>query len=132
MIKPDGVQRGLVGPILTRFEQRGLKIVGLKLMQVPKELAEKRHEPKWYDMSQAVEEYMKNEKHIWCNVDFYSASVHYLLGLPTDQFTPFFAMSRVTGWSAHIMEQLANNRLIRPRAEYVGPEPLVLILITPG
>ena len=93
------------------------------LRRFSKELAEKRHEPKWYDMSQAVEEYMKNEKHIWCNVDFYSASVHYLLGLPTDQFTPFFAMSRVTGWSAHIMEQLANNRLIRPRAEYVGPEP---------
>jgi citrate synthase len=54
-------------------------------------------------------------------VDFYSASVHYLLGLPTDQFTPFFAMSRVSGWTAHIMEQLANNRLIRPRAEYIGP-----------
>jgi citrate synthase len=93
------------------------------LRRFSQELAEKRHEPKWYDMSRAVEEYMKNEKHIWCNVDFYSASVHYLLGLPTDQFTPFFAMSRVTGWSAHIMEQLANNRLIRPRAEYVGPEP---------
>ena len=77
---------------------------------------------KWYEMSRAIEQYMKEEKGIWCNVDFYSASVHYLLGLPTDQFTPFFAMSRVSGWTAHVMEQLAHNRLIRPRAEYIGPE----------
>ena len=92
------------------------------LRRFSEELSKKRGEMKWYEMSRAIEQYMKEEKGIWCNVDFYSASVHYLLGLPTDQFTPFFAMSRVTGWTAHVMEQLAHNRLIRPRAEYIGPE----------
>jgi citrate synthase len=93
------------------------------LRRFSEQLSDKRGERKWFEMSRAIEEYMKSEKHIWCNVDFYSASVHYLLGLPTDEFTPFFAMSRVSGWAAHVMEQLANNRLIRPRAEYVGPPP---------
>lgn len=92
------------------------------LRRFSEELSAKRGESKWYLMSKAIEQYMKTEKGIWANVDFYSASVHFLLGLPTDQFTPFFAMSRVSGWTAHIMEQLANNRLIRPRAEYTGPE----------
>ena len=91
------------------------------LRRFSEELSKKRGEMKWYEMSRAIEQYMKEEKGIWCNVDFYSASVHYLLGLPSDQFTPFFAMSRVSGWTAHCMEQLANNRLIRPRAEYIGP-----------
>jgi citrate synthase len=93
------------------------------LRRFSEELGQKRGELKWFKMSRAIEEYMKSEKNIWANVDFYSGSVHYLLGIPTDQFTPFFAMSRVSGWTAHIMEQLANNRLIRPRAEYIGPEP---------
>ena len=93
------------------------------LRRFSEELSRERGETKWFEMSRAIEEYMKAEKGLWANVDFYSASVHYLLGLPTDQFTPFFAMSRVSGWTAHCMEQLANNRLIRPRAEYVGPEP---------
>jgi citrate synthase len=87
------------------------------------ELSDKRGESKWYEMSKAIEQYMKSEKGIWANVDFYSASVHHLLGIPPDQFTPFFAVSRVSGWTAHCLEQLDNNRLIRPRAEYIGPEP---------
>jgi citrate synthase len=92
------------------------------LRRFSQELSAETGDTKWFDMSQAIENYMKSEKGIWCNVDFYSGSVHYLLGIPTDQFTPFFAMSRVSGWTAHVMEQLANNRLIRPRAEYTGPE----------
>ena len=90
------------------------------LRRFSEELSRKRGELKWFEMSRAIEEYMKSEKRVWANVDLYSGSVHYLLGIPTDQFTPFFAMSRVSGWTAHVMEQLAHNRPIRPRAEYVG------------
>ncbi len=76
---------------------------------------------KWYEMSKKIEEFMIAEKKINANVDFYSASVYYTLGIPTDLFTLLFAMSRMSGWGAHILEQLADNRLIRPREEYVGP-----------
>jgi len=72
-------------------------------------------------MSQVVEKYIKQEKGLNPNVDFYSASAYYVMGIPTDLYTPIFAVSRIAGWSAHILEQFANNRLIRPRAEYVGP-----------
>ena len=65
---------------------------------------------------------MKAEKKIDANVDFYSASTYYLLGIPIELFTPIFAVSRMAGWTAHVLEQYANNRLIRPRAEYIGPE----------
>ena len=65
---------------------------------------------------------MKAETKIDANVDFYSASTYYLLGIPIELFTPVFAVSRIAGWTAHVLEQYANNRLIRPRAEYVGPE----------
>jgi citrate synthase len=64
---------------------------------------------------------MKREKNLNANVDFYSATVYYTLGIPVDLFTPIFAVSRIAGWTAHILEQLENNRLIRPRAEYTGP-----------
>jgi citrate synthase len=81
---------------------------------------------KWYDMSRVVEKVMydyamREGKKIYPNVDFYSASVYTYMGVPQSLFTPLFAMSRITGWTAHIMEQWANNRLIRPRAEYTGP-----------
>ncbi len=78
--------------------------------------------PKWFEMSRAIELYIKNEKKLNANVDFYSASTYTALGIPIDLFTPIFAVSRVAGWAAHVIEQLADNRLIRPRAEYVGPE----------
>jgi len=78
-------------------------------------------EPKWYEMSVKIEEIVTREKNIPPNVDFYSASVYHSLGIEHDLFTPIFAISRVSGWLAHIMEQYENNRLIRPRAEYVGP-----------
>ena len=78
--------------------------------------------PKWYDMSIEIEKYMKAEKHINANVDFYSASTYTTLGIDVDLFTPIFAVSRISGWTAHVIEQLDDNRLIRPRAEYVGPK----------
>jgi 2-methylcitrate synthase len=78
--------------------------------------------PKWYDMSAAIEKYMKNEKHLNANVDFYSASTYTTLGLDVDLFTPVFAVSRISGWAAHVIEQIDDNRLIRPRADYTGPK----------
>ncbi|MOA44363.1 Citrate synthase 2 [compost metagenome] len=72
-------------------------------------------------MSIKIDEIVKAEKGLLTNVDFYSASTYHYMGIPGDQFTPIFAVSRLSGWAAHVMEQLANNRLIRPRAEYIGP-----------
>jgi citrate synthase len=90
------------------------------------ELGEKLGQPQWFEISRAVERAMLEEKGIHCNVDFYSASVYHLLGIPTDLFTSVFAASRTVGWTAHILEQYANNRLIRPLANYVGPVDLKL------
>lgn len=92
------------------------------LREMSKELTKLTEQPKWYNMSIAIEDYIKEEKGLPANVDFYSASVYHSLGIDHDLFTPIFAMSRVSGWIAHIMEQYDNNRLIRPRAEYNGPE----------
>ncbi|WAA10171.1 citrate synthase [Fervidibacillus albus] len=78
-------------------------------------------ERKWYEMSVKIEDLVTRQKNIPPNVDFYSASVYHSLGIDHDLFTPIFAVSRVSGWLAHILEQYDNNRLIRPRAEYVGP-----------
>ena len=83
-------------------------------------LGEAAGEMKWYDYSTAIEEYMLDEKGIAPNVDFYSASMYYQMGIPVDIYTPIFAMSRVGGWIAHVLEQYEDNRLIRPRARYVG------------
>ncbi|MCF6092951.1 citrate synthase [Microaerobacter geothermalis] len=91
------------------------------LRKMSKELTALTGEPKWYEMSTKIEDLVVRQKGLKPNVDFYSASVYYSLGIPRDLFTPIFAVSRMSGWTAHIMEQYANNRLIRPRAEYVGP-----------
>jgi len=77
--------------------------------------------PKWYEMSRAIELYVKDEKKLNANVDFYSASTYTTLGIDIDLFTPIFALSRIAGWCAHIIEQHDDNRLIRPRADYTGP-----------
>ena len=90
-------------------------------------LSEKLGDPKWIKMSERIAELMLEKKGLNANVDFYSATVYYSLGLPTDLFTPIFAIARTSGWTAQILEQLADNRLIRPGAEYVGPEGLKVI-----
>lgn len=91
------------------------------LREMSKKLTELRGESKWYEMSIKIEEIVTSEKKLPPNVDFYSASVYHSLGIDHDLFTPIFAVSRVSGWLAHILEQYSNNRLIRPRAEYTGP-----------
>ncbi len=91
------------------------------LRRMSEELGKADGNSKWYDMSRAIELYIKSEKKLNANVDFYSASTYTTLGIPIDLFTPIFAISRVAGWAAHVMEQLSDNRLIRPRAEYTGP-----------
>ena len=77
---------------------------------------------KWFDMSRKIEKFINAEKKLNANVDFYSASTYTTLGLDVDLFTPIFAVSRISGWAAHVIEQLDDNRLIRPRAEYIGPQ----------
>jgi citrate synthase len=86
-----------------------------------KEIGERAGNARWFEMSQEIEQLVKSEKGLNANVDFYSASTYYMLGIPIELFTPIFAVSRVSGWTAHILEQYANNRLIRPRTEYIGP-----------
>ena len=92
------------------------------LRQMSRDLTAKAGMPVWYEMSQRIEALVKAEKKLNPNVDFYSASTYHALGIHVDLFTPIFAVSRVSGWTAHVLEQYANNRLIRPRAEYIGPE----------
>lgn len=89
-------------------------------------LSSKLGEPKWIQMSDRIAEIMLKKKNLHANVDFYSATVYYSLGIPTDLFTPIFAIARTAGWTAHILEQLADNRLIRPQSQYVGPVGLKL------
>lgn len=92
------------------------------LRDMLKGLSEERGDMRWYRAEHEILETMKAEKDLDPNVDFFSAAVYYMLGIDIDLYTPIFAMSRVAGWSAHAIEQLENNRLIRPRAEYVGPD----------
>jgi len=99
------------------------------LRPLSEKLCQKVGAPKWYQMSRRIEDLMIQEKGINANVDFYSASVLYVLGIPPDLFTPMFACSRIVGWTAHVLEQLADNRLIRPRAEYVGSTDLKYVPI---
>jgi len=79
-------------------------------------------QPQWYEMSEKIEQFVRAEKKLNANVDFYSASTYRTLGIDVDLFTPLFAVSRISGWTAHVIEQLDDNRLIRPRAEYLGPD----------
>ena len=92
------------------------------LRRMSKELGEKAGNTRWFEMSQRIEALVKAEKKLNPNVDFYSASTYYTIGIPIDLFTPIFAVSRVSGWTAHCLEQYANNRLIRPRTDYIGPQ----------
>jgi citrate synthase len=91
------------------------------LRKMSEDLGHSSGEPKWFEMSRKIEQFVKAEKKLNANVDFYSASTYHLLGIDVDLFTPIFAVSRISGWSAHVIEQLDDNRLIRPRADYIGP-----------
>jgi len=91
------------------------------LRKMSEQLGKDSGNPKWYEMSRAIELYINKEKKLNANVDFYSASTYATLGIAIDLYTPIFALSRISGWAAHVIEQLDDNRLIRPRAEYIGP-----------
>jgi citrate synthase len=90
------------------------------LRRMSRALGEQIGDLRWYEISEKVREVVKREKGLEVNVDFYSASTYYTMGIPTDLFTAVFAVSRVSGWTAHVMEQYAHNRLIRPRGDYIG------------
>src|SRR5450432_3986261 len=92
------------------------------LRRMSEDLGRSKGDPKWFEMSRKIELYVLAEKKLNANVDFYSASTYSTLGIDIDLFTPIFAVSRISGWAAHVIEQLDDNRLIRPRAEYIGPE----------
>ena len=91
------------------------------LRKMSRDLGESSGEPKWFEISNKIEGFVKADKKLNANVDFYSASTYHTLGIDVDLFTPVFAVSRIGGWSAHVIEQLDDNRLIRPRADYIGP-----------
>src|ERR1043166_8010270 len=91
------------------------------LRRFSKEMGQRKGNSKWYDITAKLEEVMKREKGLLPNVDAYSASTYYMMGIPLDLYTPIFAISRISGWTAHILEQYADNKLIRPRADYIGP-----------
>lgn len=99
------------------------------LKRMAQVLSAKIGEPKWIQMSDRIAELMLQKKNLHANVDFYSATVYYSLDIPTDLFTPLFAISRTAGWTAHVLEQLADNRLIRPQSEYTGPVGLKVVPI---
>ena len=131
--------------IVTQMLAEGKKIPGIghrvyraldpravSLREMSRQLAESSGDPKWYEISERVQEAAdkalaaKGKTTLKANVDFFSASVYHMLGIPDDLFTPVFAISRVAGWTAHILEQLGDNRLIRPRAIYTGPRDLTV------
>src|SRR6185437_7259303 len=91
------------------------------LRQMSRELGASSGQGQWFEMSRRIEQLLNTEKKLNANVDFYSASTYHVLGIDLDLFTPIFAVSRISGWAAHVIEQLDDNRLIRPRADYVGP-----------
>lgn len=92
------------------------------LRAMSRDLGRSSGQPQWYEMSEKIEKFVRAEKKLNANVDFYSASTYHVLGIDEDLFTPVFAVSRISGWAAHVIEQLDDNRLIRPRAEYLGPD----------
>lgn len=106
------------------FGHRVYKVIDPRakhLKRMSQEWGERVHEKKWFQMSEKLEHLMMAEKHINANVDFYSASTYYTMGIEPDMYTPIFAVARMVGWCAHVMEQLKDNKLMRPEANYIGP-----------
>lgn len=138
----DAAQRGDVGAWFEEAREEGRRIMGIGhrvyktedprariLRPMAQELAESSGQGQWYEVAHTIEQLARSddffiERNLYANVDYYSAVVLYMIRLPVDQFTCAFAMSRIAGWTAHVLEQLADNRLIRPKARYVGPEGL--------
>ncbi|MFN8553929.1 MAG: citrate synthase [Candidatus Obscuribacterales bacterium] len=140
LIKIDKLEN--VQPYISKMFEERKKVMGFghrvyktedprasHLRKMSEELGRTNNELKWFQMSRKIEEMVLNDKGFYANVDFYSASVYYMLGIPTDLFTPIFAVSRMAGWAAHVLEQYDNNRLIRPRADYTGPKNLTYVSI---
>ena len=100
------------------------------LRGLSEQLGREHDDSTWFDISRNVERKVRADKKLYANVDFYSASAYHVMGIPTDLFTPVFAISRMAGWTAHILEQYGNNRLIRPRAEYTGPRNVPYVPIS--
>jgi citrate synthase len=100
------------------------------LTEKAKELCERTDNMNWYETASIVRETMVREKNIFPNVDFPTAYIYYVMGLPIDIYTPMFAVARVAGWCSHMVEQLDNNRLIRPKANYEGPQHVPFVAMS--
>ena len=135
---PDEAERSILDLIATKklimnFGHRVYKISDPRsdvIKAWAKKLAEAHGDERLYPISERIEQVMRREKNLFPNLDFYSASAYHLCGIPTPMFTPLFVVSRITGWAAHIIEQRADNRLIRPNADYIGPDPRPFVPIS--
>jgi 2-methylcitrate synthase len=128
---PDEAEKGLLAAMARKelimgFGHRVYKISDPRsdvIKAWSKRLAAAHGDERLYPVSERIEQVMRREKNLFPNLDFYSATAYHFCGIPTPMFTPLFVVSRITGWAAHIIEQRADNRLIRPNADYIGPDP---------
>ena len=135
---PDEAEKGILELVAAKqlimgFGHRVYKISDPRsdiVKSWSKKLAAAAGDQRLYPISERIEQVMRREKKLFPNLDFYSATAYHFCGIPTPMFTPLFVVSRITGWAAHIIEQRGDNRLIRPAADYVGPEPRLFVPIS--